>query len=49
MRFEPNTFKILITKYKSMEIEELKTNIKDWGNKKNCSTQLQDLNIAKKN
>ncbi len=48
MRLKPNAYKMLISKYKSMEIEELKANIEDWANKKNCSTQLEDLDLATK-
>ena len=44
---EPDDLKILISKYKTMDIEELKANIDDWEAKNNCSTQLQNLDIAK--
>ena len=30
-----------------MDIEELKSNIDAWGKKNDCSTQLQNLDIAK--
>ena len=44
---EPDNLKMLTNKYKTMNIEELKANIEDWESKNNCSTQLQNLDIAK--
>ena len=48
MRPEPDDLQILISKYKTMDIEELKANIDNWGKENDCSTQLQSLDIAKR-
>ena len=47
MSKEPNDLKILISKYRNMDIEELKANIDHWGKETRCSHQLQNLDIAK--
>ena len=47
MRPEPDDLQILIRKYRTMDIEELKANIDNWGKENDCSTQLQNLDIAK--
>ena len=38
---------MLIRKYKTMNIEELKANIDKWKEKNDCSNQFQSLDIAK--
>ena len=47
MRPEPDDLKILISKYRTMGIEELETSIKDWEGKNDCSNQQENLAIAK--
>ena len=47
MRPEPDDLQILISKYKTMDIEELETNIDNWKNKNGSPTQKQSLDIAK--
>ncbi len=44
---KPDDLKILISKYKKMNIEELKANIDQWEDKAVCSIQLQNIGIAK--
>ena len=44
---EPDDLKMLISKYRSMDIEELKSDIDDWEENKTSSTQLPHLDIAK--
>ena len=47
MRPEPDYLQILISKFKTMDIEELEANINNWEREKDCPTQLDSLNIAK--
>tara|TARA_B100000965_G_scaffold380773_1_gene377616 strand:+ start:128 stop:409 length:282 start_codon:yes stop_codon:yes gene_type:complete len=47
MRPESDDFQLLISKYRTMDIEELKANIDNWEKETVCSTQLQNLDIAK--
>ena len=44
---KPDDFEILISKYRSMNIEELKASIDYWKKNTDCSNQLQSLDIAK--
>ena len=48
MRSEPDDLQILINKYRTMDIEELKENIDNWQKENDCFTELQSLDIAKK-
>ena len=47
MRPEPDDIQILISKYRTMDIEELESNIDDWEGKNDCSIQQENLAIAK--
>ena len=47
MRPEPDDIQILITKYRTMDIEELEASINDWEGKNDCSNQQENLAIAK--
>ncbi len=47
MSQEPDDLERLISKYRTMNIEELKESIDHWENNIDCSNQLQILNIAK--
>ncbi|WP_269610785.1 hypothetical protein [Prochlorococcus marinus] len=47
MHPEPDDLKILISKYRTMGIEELKSNIDDWEGKDDSFIQLENLDIAK--
>ena len=47
MRPEPDDIQILITKYRTMDIEELEASINDWEGKNYCSIQQENLAIAK--
>tara|TARA_Y100001968_G_scaffold260894_1_gene248611 strand:+ start:196 stop:528 length:333 start_codon:yes stop_codon:yes gene_type:complete len=44
---KPDDFKILISKYRALNIEELKATIEHWEENTDCSNQLQSLDIAK--
>ena len=44
---EPDDLQILISKYKTMDIEELKSNIDNWEEKNDSSIQPKNLDIAK--
>ena len=44
---EPDDLQTFISKCKTMGIEELKSNIDDWEGKNDCSTQQENLDIAK--
>ena len=44
---EPDNSQILISKYRTMDIEELKSNIDNLEEKNNSSIQLKNLDIAK--
>jgi hypothetical protein len=48
MRPEPDDLQILISKYRTMGIEELEASINDWEGKNDCSIQQENLAIAKK-
>ena len=47
MRSEPDDIQILISKYRTMDIEELEASINDWEGKNDCSIQQENLAIAK--
>ena len=47
MRPEPDDVQILISKYRTMDIEELEASINDWEGKNDCSIQQENLAIAK--
>ena len=47
MRLEPDDLKILISKYRTMDIEELEASIDNWGKENVCPTQNLSLDIAK--
>ena len=47
MRPEPDDIQILISKYRTMDIEELEASISDWEGKNDCSIQQENLAIAK--
>ena len=47
MRPEPDDLQILISKYKTMDIEELKSNIDNWEEKSHSSIHQKTLDIAK--
>ena len=47
MRPEPDDLQILISKYRTMGIEELEASIDKWDKKNGCPTQNQSLDIAK--
>ena len=47
MRPEPDDLKIVISKYRTMGIEELEASINDWVGKNDCSIQQENLAIAK--
>ena len=47
MRPEPDDLQILISKYRTMGIEELEASIDRWGKENGCPTQNQSLDIAK--
>ena len=47
MRPEPDDIQILISKYRTMDIEELKSNIDNWEEKNDSSIQQKNLAIAK--
>ena len=47
MRPEPDDLQILISKYRTMDIEELEASINDWEGKNYCSIQQENLAIAK--
>ena len=44
---KPDDLKMLISKYRTMNIEELKARIDHWDENIDCSNQLQILDIAK--
>ena len=48
MRPEPDDLKILISKYRTMGIEELEASIDRWDKENGCPTQNKSLNFAKK-
>ena len=45
---EPDDLQMLISKYRTMDIEELEASINNLDNENGCPTQNQSLNIAKK-
>ena len=47
MNPKPDDLKILSSKYKTMNIEELKASIENWEENNDCSNQLQRRYIAK--
>ena len=47
MRPESDDIQILISKYRTMNIEELEASINDWEGKNDCSIQQENLAIAK--
>ena len=44
---KPDEFKMLISQYRTMDIEELKANIDHWEREADSSIQIWRLNIAK--
>ena len=46
MRPEPDDLQILISKYRTMDIEELEASINDWEGKNDCAIQKENLDIA---
>ncbi len=48
MSIKPDDLKMLISKYKNMNIEELKASIDEWKKITDCPNQLQSIDIAKK-
>ena len=49
MRPEPDNLQILISKYRTMDIEELEASINDWEGKNDCSIQQENLLLQKTN
>ena len=47
MRPEPDDLQILISKYRTMGIEELEASIDRWDKENGCPIQNQNLDIAK--
>ncbi len=47
MRPEPDDIQILISKYRTMDIEELKSNIDDWEKNNDCTIQQESIDLAK--
>ena len=47
MSSDPDNLQILISKYRTMDINELEANIDNWNKENNCPTQTQNLVIAK--
>ncbi len=47
MRLEPVDLELLISKYKAMNIEELKGTIENWKEKDDCSPKNLSFEIAK--
>ena len=48
MSLNPDDLKILINKYRTMNIEELKASIDHWEENIDCPNQLERIDIAKK-
>ena len=46
MSSQPDDLKMLISNYRTMNIEELEASIDHWEEDTNCSNQLQNLDIA---
>ncbi len=44
---EPDDLQILISKYRTMDIEELEESINNWEKENDCPTQNQTIDIAK--
>ena len=44
---EPDDLQILISKYRTMDIEELEASINNWDKENGCPTQSQSIDIAK--
>ena len=47
MSLKPNDLEMLISKYRTMNIEELRAFIDHWEESKDCPSQLQSIDIAK--
>ena len=47
MSSDPDNLQILISKYRTMDINELEANIDNWNKENDCPTQAQNLVIAK--
>ena len=47
MSLKPDDLKMLISKYRTMNIEELKASIDHWEKNADCYNHLQSLDIAK--
>ena len=48
MSSDPDNLQILISKYRTMDINELEANIDNWNKENDCPTQTQNIVIAKK-
>ncbi len=48
MNPKPDDLKMLINKYRNMNIEELKASIVHWEDNTHCSNQLQNIGVAKR-
>jgi len=47
MSSETDNLQILISKYRTMDIEELEASIENWDKENDCPTQTQSFDIAK--
>ena len=47
MSLKPDELKMLISKYRTMNIEELKASIDHWEENTDCLKQIQSIDIAK--
>ncbi len=47
MSLKPDELKMLISKYRTMNIEELKASIDHWEENTDCPKQIQSIDIAK--
>ena len=47
MSSETDNLQILISKYRTMDIEELKSNIDDWEKNNDCTIQQENIDLAK--
>ena len=47
MSSDPDNLQILISKYRTMDINELEANIDNWNKENDCPIQAQNLVIAK--
>ena len=47
MRLKPDYLNMLISKYRAMDIDEIRKDIDEWEEKNDCSNRLRILDIAK--